>query len=223
MIPLTIVDNFWENPYKLREFALQQEYLDNGSEVGYAGERTARLHDLNNNITHVFFKKVLSLFFDVNKESVDYEVTCEFQIISEKFEDGWCHTDSGRDIAGILYLTPNAPKNSGTSICKLKKNVDLNKLNHSLKNKFYTAAKIGDEDNMNLYRKTREEHNSKFETTVEISNVFNRLVVYNSKEWHKANYFFGKDKYDSRMTLVFFSKIDTKKCYLPIARSRLMY
>jgi hypothetical protein len=220
MVPLTIVDNFYDDPYWLRELALKQEIIKDKTmnySGNYPGYRSKSLFEIDSVFAHIFVKKILSLFFDVNKDVVNYDFKSFFQIIPERFENGWCHADN-YDIAGILYLTPDAPKKCGTLLCERVYSFDEN-LDSSLRDKFYRDNKV----DMNLYRKTRDKHNSQFETTVEISNVFNRLVVYDGKKWHRENYFFGTDKYNSRMTLVFFSRLEPKGCNPPIIRSRFEY
>ena len=73
--------------------------------------------------------------------------------------------------------------------------------------------------NLDHYRALRDDLNSKFSVTLEINNVYNRLVIYNTNEFHRANKFFGLNKNDSRLTLVFFAKINNF-ISSPIARSK---
>ena len=62
--------------------------------------------------------------------------------------------------------------------------------------------------NLEEYQKQRSLHNDKFLKTVDVSNVFNRLVLYNTTDFHKENILFGKKINDSRLTQVFFVHLD---------------
>jgi hypothetical protein len=52
-------------------------------------------------------------------------------------------------------------------------------------------------------KKYKEEHNAQYEETIRVSNVYNRLVSFDSHLHHAAQDFFGEGE-DSRLTLVFF-------------------
>ena len=67
-------------------------------------------------------------------------------------------------------------------------------------------------------KKYKHEHNEQFEETIRVSNVYNRLIAFDSHLQHAAQDFFGKGE-ESRLTLVFFvNKLFTNNT--PISRVR---
>jgi hypothetical protein len=220
IIPVSIVDNFFDDPDAIRNYALSLEYrLGAGY---YPGLRSNLIDQLDISLEKYIGEKILSLFFDLDNHTVSWDIEMSFQLISEKYEEGWVHNDLTHkqwDIAGVIYLTPNAPLDGGTLIYQKNPEINYNDINMSVyndvKHKFYQDVTV-DLDN---YRALRDDLNSKFSVTLEINNVYNRLVIYNTNELHRANKFFGLNKNDSRLTLVFFAKINNFTSS-PIARSK---
>ena len=52
-------------------------------------------------------------------------------------------------------------------------------------------------------KKNKEDHNWQYEETIRVSNVYNRLISFDSQLIHGAQDFFGEGE-ESRLTLVFF-------------------
>lgn len=214
MIPLTILDNFYETPSLVRNFALRQTFSKDRT-VDHPGTRTDFISELDKELFNVFVLKILNLFFDTNKDNVSYTINSFFQMIPESFEEGWTHNDGNVSMAGIVYLTPDAPLNGGTLICKEKEPGTL--YDYQMRNDFYNQKDI----DLNLYRKFRDAHNNKFDTTIEISNVYNRLVIYDGRDFHREHKFFGNNIQNNRLTQVFFAEINPNNCYGPAIRTRL--
>lgn len=210
MIPTTIIDNFFESPELIRDYALS---LDFSKGIGnYPGIRTDGLNNINEKLFHLILNKVYSIFFGIN-DNIKITGKASFQLINDYFENGWFHQDSDDShIAGVVYLNPQAPLNGGTIIGQsIKKfNVDDCKA----RNDFYDNKEI----NLDQYRKIRDNFNDCFEDTLIVNNVFNRALIYDSKKFHRENKFFGKTKEDSRLTLVFFMKFITEDSFPPIIR-----
>jgi hypothetical protein len=201
-IPVTILDNFLDDPDKIREWALQQEYFPskNGS---WPGSRSKSISELNTLFFHLICRKFFSQFYDVqNMEELSWEISMNFQIIPKNYDSGWIHSDeAGSQITGILYLSPNANLNGGTSIYRDKSNIiQPNRDNGEFKVDSY-LNKI----TMQEAKKYMEEHNAQFEETIRVSNVYNRLICFDSQLKHGAQDFFGEGD-ESRLTLVFFVK-----------------
>ena len=57
------------------------------------------------------------------------------------------------------------------------------------------------------YKEGRARYNSNFEKTLDVKNVYNRLLIYDTSEFHKESGFFGSCKEDSRLTIVFFMTV----------------
>jgi Family of unknown function (DUF6445) len=204
MIPVTVHNNFFEDPDAVRKFALQLNYSKSGGYI--PGVRTDFLHQIDKEFYKEFSTKLFSLFFDIGIHKFGVEMISQFQLISGYYEEGWVHDDVDSNqwnIAGVVYLSPNAPLDSGTIIYDAPESVVIDPMQKEYKEKFYNHEPV---DIAHL-RKIRNLHNAKFKESITVNNVYNRLVVYNSNQLHRAYKYFGNDATDSRLTLVFFAKI----------------
>lgn len=204
------VDNFFDDPDIIRKLALDLE-KERSVDGSWPGLRSAHLHEIDHEFHVTLFLKVLSCYYDLKNDNVSWSAChAQFQHIPayEKGVDdirnnGWIHRDVGDEIAGIIYLTPNADINSGTSIFRLKseyKDSYLPYANNPSKHALYNGNRIIEED----YRKSLKSHNNKFEETMRFGNVYNRLVMYSASEYHRANSFVTNG--EDRLTLVFFMR-----------------
>ena len=211
LLPITIVDDFFKDPDYIRSEALKLNF-----------ERKASAPGLRvtcpENISKIVTKKIFALLIDMNKHIVEGQIDLNFQLTTKEFEYGWVHSDVGESyFAGVIYLTPNAPLSGGTSIYKpVGNNLDFNlyKDLHGIKYNFYTKKT----DNLEQFKKARKENNNLFYKTMEISNIYNRLVMYPVNEFHSENILFGETKEDARLTIVFFVKNIASNSMLPIDR-----
>jgi len=200
IIPLTVLDNFLDDPDKIRAWALQQEYLP-AEDGRWPGLRSKPIHELNTPFFDLVCRKFFSQFYDVqNMKELSWEVFMYFQMVPKDYDSGWIHSDEEyAQITGIIYLSPNANLNGGTSIYRNKSNlVQPVSVNTDFKKDSY-LKKIP----LQEVKKYKEEQNSQFEETIRISNVYNRLISFDSHMIHAAQDFFGEGG-ESRLTLVFF-------------------
>jgi hypothetical protein len=215
LYPITVVDNFFKDPDKVREFALKQifktnkERTDGGENILYPGSRTDPLHIIDIDFYFEFTSKLSSIFHTGHEQRVNWEVYACFQLVPKNWNDGWIHVDGLNPCAGVIYLTPNAPLNSGTSIYKTNSLFDAERYEELqiTKNSFY-------QKNIKSirYDEERIECNSMFDETIKVNNLYNRCVMFNGNEYHGADTFFGSDSEDSRLTLVYFlSKVETDR------------
>jgi hypothetical protein len=58
---------------------------------------------------------------------MQWAISSSFQSVSEIYKQGVIHTDNNTIFAGVLYLTPNAPLNSGTSLFRTNDTFTLEK------------------------------------------------------------------------------------------------
>ena len=118
-----------------------------------------------------------------------------FQICREEDGDSWIHQDNDVDVAGILYLSPDAPISSGTTLYKC--------------NDYNGWASLPINQMMQINRvEEKELHDKIFSPVDVIGNVYNRLVMYKGDIFHKSNDYFGSTMQDSRLTQVFFLKFE---------------
>ena len=104
----------------------------------------------------------------------------------------------------MLYLSPNVPLNSGTS---------LYKKNKSFNEKIYKQALKHNDENFKVGQKIMStDYHSMFDEVVRVNNVYNTLIIYEGDTFHAANDFFGSILKDSRLAQVFFiNRIDAQK------------
>jgi hypothetical protein len=148
----------------------------------YPGVRSDRADD---DYASYVQKKIESI---LNKRILGWEQdSLQFQLCMED-EKTWLHCDE-TEWAGILYLTPNAPLEAGTGIFR-----------HKLTQTFTGP-------NLNIDAKDE----TQWELITMIGNVYNRLVLYNGKMFHRSLISgFGNSKETGRLTQVFFFNIDDK-------------
>ena len=106
-----IIDNFYKNPDKIRDFALKQYYWD---DEGYVGMRTRK---------QFMFEGVKERFEEIMNAKItkwnSYGMNGRFQ--SNIAGAPTAHHCDAQQWAGMVYLTPNAPFSSGTKIIANKK------------------------------------------------------------------------------------------------------
>jgi len=137
------VDNFFEDPDKIREFALSLDFDEDGN---YPGYRTKELAKIDQKLYHSISKKILSLFYNIEKDIVDYQIEMSFQKIYpyddnlvDEINSGWYHVDDDSIAAGVIYLNPIVFPHAGTTIGAPYHFYDDSKcdLQYYLKNIFY--------------------------------------------------------------------------------------
>jgi hypothetical protein len=173
-----VVDNFYKYPDKVREFALKQKFLEHPEY--HKGRRTDLLYRFPN--LKVRFENILGCTITNWRE---YGVNCCFQscIAGEQLV---YHYDV-QQYAGIIYLTPDAPPECGTTFyrSKVTKNSKLN-------NDFDKVFKTG------LFDGTQ------FDVVDVVGNKYNRLVLFDAQMIHAASAYFGNDINNGRLFQMFF-------------------
>jgi hypothetical protein len=148
-------------------------------------------------------KKLISVFHIPEHDVMRWQINTSFQIVEGEYESGLIHQDQNTVFAGVLYLTPDAPLDSGTSLFKK---------NASYDEKLY--LKLIQENDERFKRKEPIDfsYHSMFDEVVRVNNVYNTLILFEGDIHHCANKFFGQTKQDSRLAQVFFiTKIDANK------------
>jgi hypothetical protein len=214
---LLCVDDFYENPDEIREFAISQDF-DNTKDH-CPGSRTKPLNELNNNLFDSFCNRLFSLYFDYRYCNIEWFVYTCFQKI-DPFDDdinsplnrGWVHSDKNYIGAGVIYLNKFSLPDSGTSFYKLKPNIKK-EFNYKIRDSFYENR---NECDVNEYLNYHEENENSFDKTLTVGNVYNRMIFYDSNYFHRENNFVsGFD--EPRLTQVFFIK-EIKTDTVPIER-----
>ena len=200
LYPVTVVENFLENPDAIRTFALNQKYqyrhqLKDAKYV-FPGSRTKEISLINKPYYESVSKKIISLFHNEENDKMRWLISTNFQSVSEEYGRGVIHTDSNTVFAAVLYLSPDAPLNAGTSLFRPNKSFDEEKYQWFLKenDKRFAEGKIVMDTS----------YHNMFDEIVRINNVYNTLILYEGRHYHAANDFFGKTLKDARLAQVFF-------------------
>lgn len=207
MLPTIVIDNFFTNPDIVRDYALSLEDWHKDEELRWPGIRTKILHTFDREKHDELAWSIYnSLPKNIAENCDSFEkFDVMFQLVGEEYIDGWIH-DDGTDLhfAGLVYLTPNPPPNSGTSLYHHVTQT----LNHFgeeeriLKKKFLSKPEFRKE-----YDELKQKRHSQFTEVTTVHNVYNRCVIYDARAWHCASKYFGTTKEDTRLTLVFFGKL----------------
>lgn len=222
--PVTIVDNFYENPDLVRNYALSLPYQP--SKIGgYPGSRTKLLSIENERFVKIFSKKLFSLFFDYETTNLVWNMETNFQKINSFSSEendiknsGWIHVDTDTVFAGVIYLNPNPKPNWGTSIYTLKPG-ESDDCPQKTKFLHYSGSK---DFNENDYKIEKTINNNKFAESVRIENVYNRLIIFEGGVPHGVPSYYSDDD-EPRLTQVFFVKNLNSSVFSPIVRSRLSF
>jgi len=188
-----IVDNFYDDPHAVREFALQQEYVEGGFGRGFIGRRTEQQ----------FLWPGLKESFE---EIIGQKITAwETHPMNGRFQNAhsgeplvW-HCDSQK-WGGMLYLTPGAPYQCGTSLYATKKDGARTYFDPG-----WDIAWAGVPGGCHL-------DGTYFEPVDVCGNVFNRLFIFDASCIHSASEYFGTVMENSRLWQMFFfdTQISTK-------------
>lgn len=181
-----IVDDFYEDPDAVRDFALSQDYMQGGIGRGFIGSRTNEqfLFDgLKERFEEIMGKKITKW--------EDYGMNGRFQF-SFAGEPLVYHCDSQK-WGAMIYLTPNAPYSCGTTLYAHKKN---------------GARTYYDEGWDEAWKdKEGDPHldGTHFEPVDVLGNDYNRLVIFDASAIHSASQYFGHyDAKNARLWQMFF-------------------
>ena len=121
-----IKDNYFDNAEELRDLALSTRFYtpeEMTYNVGWKGYRTDELREFNNDMLEFSCQKIrnelMKLYqFEIDKEEGNFYFHTTLNNTKTTLEDfdlNKFHTDNSR-YAGIIYLNPNPPPKTGTTI-----------------------------------------------------------------------------------------------------------
>ena len=213
--PITIVDNFFEDPDGIVEIANELKYYTPNT-GNWPGQRTKNLHVEESRFFKYFGNKLHLLFYETVPEY--WNLQCHFQMIHPFCDDknskknrGWIHRDIDTWFGGIVYLKKDPEPNTGTSVYKVKKGYSHQYAKEiEQKEALYRSEVVSDSDYTKAYDSMRDQ----FEETVTVTNVYNRFVMFNGNTHHGVQTFGSTP----RLTLNFFGMAQTGKLP-PLLRS----
>jgi len=179
-----IVDNFYKDPHAVREFALEQDYHD---DAGYIGRRTRK---------QFFIPGTREAFEDL----LGIKITeWESHGMNGRFQHNWSgeklvyHCDD-QTWAGMIYLTPDAPPECGTTMWRHKET----KVHHN------SQIKWEEGEGLKVFNQRTFLDRTPYEPVDVAGNVFNRLVLFSGGNIHSASEYFGDCKENCRLWHMFF-------------------
>ena len=176
---LFVVDNFYADPDSVRNFALGVEFQEDLR--FYKGLRSVQAYQPPG---------IIETFESIIGEKITHfgegSPNGCFQITTA--QDPQVYHHDMQKWAAMIYLTPNAPLESGTRLIRTKEG----KIGHM------TDPRINEAFTGGFYDST------KFEIVDSASNVYNRLLIMDAQHIHSAGAYFGQGKEDGRLTHLFF-------------------
>jgi hypothetical protein len=190
------IDNFYTNPYQVREFALNCDYQTPGKSEGYnsgnapwpgkMSKASYQPKDLDIKISKLLKRNVVQRFglgsgkFRISKEN---EVSSSVVHADDIYREPCSY-------AGVLYLNPNLSNVEGTIL--------------------YSHVSSGqrilqDKNEMNRIVINNEHKDLKYWQKELVSYItFNRLIIYPAHVFHGTGPMFGSTDEDARMVQLFF-------------------
>jgi hypothetical protein len=218
LYPVAVIENFYEDPDAIRAYALKQKYTfcherENFQYV-YPGSRTADIADLDKSLHQKICNKLISVFHNTEHDVLRWAISTNFQSVTEEYDQGVIHTDENTIFAGVLFLSPDSPLETGTSLFRQGKGFNRKEYEDAL----LSNSKRFRDGNIRMDTSYHE----MFEEIVRVNNVYNTLIIYEGRHYHAAKQFYGKTLEDSRLSQVFFiNKIDAQKhSVFPLKRTQ---
>lgn len=174
-----IVDNVYENPDEVRDFALGLEYNEDlRFYKGFRSKETYRPTELKHLFENIIGEKITN--WDVHGCNGCFQVTTA--------KDPQVYHYDQQKWAAIIYLTPDAPIQSGTRLHRSKLNKTVHRLDEFADDAF----------NGNFYDST------KFDISDVAGNIYNRLIIMDAGCFHSAGPYFGDALNNGRLVHLFF-------------------
>ena len=189
---LIVIDNFYNNAMETRKYVLTQEFKVRGN---YPGQRTRSF--ANNELKNIiqdyitpFGGKIIDFPMSDETNKDDNNIyNGAFQYTTSR-DRSWIHVDGFNNWAGVLYMTPDAPVSAGTGFYKYKDGTTYEADLKIMDNKSEIDAFCQDL--------------TRWEQVDKVGNLFNRLILFNSKRYHMSLDYFGNSKENGRLFQVFF-------------------
>ena len=212
---LRVIDNFLDDPYLFRNTGLKL-YNENkfvSTNCRWPGYRV----EFPDSLLSKYIPKIATLGMIPKVESVvDSKLHCRtnFQWVDETWVSGMWHDDSS-DYTVLTFLNQDAPSNTGIEIGENTTNLDLLSStpecvedNTILKDSIYRSSR--NYYDRYQFKKKLDKYNSSgyFKDPCVVSNKFNRTVIFEKCQLHRAQNFFGKGK-NARFTLISFCNVTT--------------
>lgn len=173
-------DNFFDNPYQIVEFTNQIKFKPTKY---MSGKRSDYLHIINKPLHDYVNKKIIDIYY--SNTIKNFSAYSYFQKSDPDKHDGWVHPDT-ETLTAIIYLTIG--DTVGTSIYNLKEEFKIPDWNigHHEKLKYFENKKTYTEEHKKIVYENKIKHNKHFNKTMHYDGRFNRMICFDSKQFHAA-------------------------------------
>ena len=186
---LVVVDNFYNDPDFIRDYAINNlKFAPSGY---HKGQRSGRF--ILDGTKEVFEEILGREVYNWNHPSYANGV---FQFCT-KDDPIVYHVDT-QTYAGIVFLSPDAPLTTGTATYKSKVTGATRFTNEEMGSDLFNKTFTGYGNAIDFY------DGSSFEMVDRVGNMYNRLVLFDSKTIHAATEYYGSNINDSRFFHLFF-------------------
>jgi hypothetical protein len=209
---MTICKNdFFTNPDKVLPLFDKQEYVQSAS---FPGKRTHNLLEANDietkNFALFFVQKICDeIFPGIHKMMIDVRFHINEEYSVTKANEGWIHKDDA-DLAGVVYLTKDEESlETGTSLF-VKNTTEDFKVDDFKSRQDFNLSGIAS----NEYLNDLENNHRTFTETIKVGNLYNRLIAYDAKLFHRPNRY-NLNCHKARQSIVFFIRGFERK-FVPV-------
>ena len=211
--PTIVVDDFYNNFNEVVTYANSLEYGIQGYSM--PGVKSQDLQFINQGLYFESVHKALSLVYgDYKRSKVRFMCQTRFERIvpygDSYNSNGWVHYDDDNVLTGILYL--DAESSHGTTLYD-RRSLTYKEIIEHQPDALKEVLHSGQNPNSDDYNQSLDKWNSKFEESVVVKGKPNRLVLFDSKQWHAANGY-GLPNKPRLIQTFFFGKIEAE--YFPI-------
>jgi hypothetical protein len=186
-----VVDDFYESPSLVRDFALQQAYYEDQGAVGLRTSEQFLFDGLKERFEEIIGREI-SEHNETGFGWYDKGINGRFQSCKAGVPSVF-HCDTQK-WAGVIYLTPDAPPQAGTSFYRHKET----KIRHSSEIDWERG------EGLKVFNQHTFLDASPYERVDMVGNVFNRLVIFDGNLIHSGHDYFGWDIASSRLFQIFF-------------------
>jgi len=185
---IIVCENFYEDPHAVREYALSLNFEESDY---HRGRRTPEQHvfpGIKEKFEQLLGKKI-------TRWTETYGMCGRFQYCTA--EDAIVYHGDAQQWAAVVYLTPDAPHETGTSLLRHKRTGARHCSDPNIWEAWKDTAPTG------LYL-----DGTPWDEIDKVGNVFNRLIIWDGHCPHAASKYFGFTKETARLFHIFFFDTD---------------
>lgn len=183
---ISVIDNFVDDPIPLRAKALKLDYQESGSYKGFRSTAPNYVPEIDQKLQQILGSKL--------------------EYVASSFRTHWtpagtpcvAHADPHPplgQVAGALYMDPNAPVSAGTAFFRHKS----------------TGRRTNDPGEYDEFPAPyRYIDLTRYEELDYVANFFNRLVLWNGNLLHSMKNPYGYDVHTARLTMLFFVNLKSE-------------